>query len=124
FVPDNDYIAQIYNVHHISDLNSMCLIQLNLSLNPTEVKIEGRSPRGMNTQVSYLDSEGNFYEVPGGLTRNIFILGQLGQNINNNQQNQRSDNEGVINLKIKYDNGLTDFVQSYCSENTYFVEQL
>ena len=41
--------------------------------------------------------------------KKIFILGE---------------EQGIINAKIKYTDGSEDYLQSYCSNSTYLVEQL
>jgi hypothetical protein len=68
------------------------------------------------TSVQYLDADGRFYDSASEKTRKVIVYGE----------NQGPDEEmtGKVNVKIMYLDGTVDFLGSYCSPNTYLVEQL
>ena len=107
-LPGMAYIQQIQRDYGISDLESMCLVQINLSRPVKNMEIDGKSPFGLNLSVMYLEKDGIFYEEITDRSDKVFILG---------------DAEGVIGGQVEYLNGTVDYFQSYCSENTYLVEQ-
>ena len=56
-----------------------------------------------------LDEDGKFYDDLSYNSRKIFLLGEK---------------QGVINIKVQYTDNSIDTLQSYCSKDTYLVEQL
>ncbi|MBF0297507.1 MAG: hypothetical protein HQK51_02235 [Oligoflexia bacterium] len=108
-LPSNEYINQIFNVHGIYTLNGSCIIQINLDKRIKSFMAEGKALEGLNLDIRFLNYDGSFTEMVSDLTNRIFIFG---------------DTEGVVNFKVDYLDGTRDIVETYCSRDTYLVEQL
>ncbi|HLW56518.1 MAG TPA: hypothetical protein VKY27_03980, partial [Bacteriovoracaceae bacterium] len=72
---------------------------------------------GLVTSSQVLDQDGKFYDSVGPKSNKIIILGENFGPIDQSQ-------DGKVNIKIDYLDGSTRFLSSYCSPNTYLVEQL
>jgi hypothetical protein len=109
-VPSETYMRFVLDQFSIKTVNSQCLIQINLPKEAKELYFNGQSnSRAMRVQTRILDSDGQFYEDLSNESKKIFILGE---------------EQGIINVKVKYTDNTVDYLQSYCSDSTYLVEQL
>ncbi|MBF0363593.1 MAG: hypothetical protein HQK49_21410 [Oligoflexia bacterium] len=108
-LPTNEYINQIFNTLGIYSLNGSCMIQLNLNKRPRGFMAEGKAPEGLNLDMRFLNFDGTFTEMISDMTSKIFLLG---------------DAQGVVNFRMDYLDGSKDIFETYCSRDTYLVEQL
>jgi hypothetical protein len=109
-VPSRDYIEYIMNTLDIESLNTRCLIQVNLKKKMTDFLTSGETAKGaMNLEVAYLEKDGMFNDEVTDLTTKAYLVGDM---------------QGVVSAKISYEDGTVDYLQSYCSEDTFLVEQL
>jgi hypothetical protein len=69
------------------------------------------------TYAQVLDSDGKFYDSVSDKTRKIIVIGE-------SQGSSDVFADAKINIKIQYQDGSSQFLNSYCSPNTYLVEQL
>lgn len=107
-LPTKEYANNILNEFEIED--EECMVQLNLVKPVSALYVTGLSETGfMNTDVRYLDQNGNFYRDISSKTDRVFVAGE---------------EQGLINIKLEYTDGSRQFIQTYCSKNTYLVEQL
>lgn len=109
-IPSTDYVDYLYDQFNINSLNGMCIIQLNLNKRADGIKVNMTSPNySYDYDLLVLDQDGLFYKDFTANTNRVFILGT---------------EQGVANIKLNYIDGSVDFIQSYCSDNTYLVEEL
>jgi hypothetical protein len=109
-LPSRDYIEEMLRVFKFTDLTRKCLVQINASKGIESVNIEGSASNGfLNLEKLYLDKDGTFGDEPTELTEKIFIAGLK---------------QGSISMKIKYLDTSVDYLQSFCSDETYLIEQL
>jgi hypothetical protein len=109
-VPSEEYIRYVLDQFKLNKVSSNCLVQLNLSKSASELNFNGQSKNGnMRMQVKILDNDGIFYTDLSKESKKVFMLGE---------------EQGIISIKIKYYDGTEDYLQSYCSDSTYLVEQL
>lgn len=109
-VPSEQYMRHVLNKFNISSVGSNCLVQVNLPKAASELYFNGQSKSGaMRMQAKILDKDGIFYSDLSNESEKIFLLGE---------------EQGIINIKVKYVDGSVDYLQSYCSDNSYLVEQL
>ncbi|MCK5072076.1 MAG: hypothetical protein KAQ98_01530 [Bacteriovoracaceae bacterium] len=109
-IPSREFIDRIYELFDIGSIHGSCMLQINLPKRAFEVTIAGEANHGhMGVETLFLDNDGKIGDEIGELSETIFILG--------NQQ-------GTVNAKIKYFDGSVEYLQSYCSLDTYLVEQL
>ena len=109
-VPSETYMRFVLDQFSIDTVNSQCLIQINLPKEAKELFFNGQSnSRAMRMQTRILDNDGQFYDDLSNESKKIFILGE---------------EQGIINVKVKYTDNTVDYLQSYCSDSTYLVEQL
>ncbi|MFL5783082.1 MAG: hypothetical protein ACJ76H_00650 [Bacteriovoracaceae bacterium] len=116
-VPSESFMRHILGSLPENKLGNRCLIQVNTKKKISEVYVGAESvAESLMTTVQYLDADGRFYDSASEKTRKVIVYGE----------NQGSENEmtGKVNLKIMYLDGTVDFLGSYCSPNTYLVEQL
>ena len=97
-------------MNQVSSLKDRCVVQLNLSKDLRDFKVNGKNRSGeMYVETTYLDIDGNFSKDSFEKAENAFIVGDL---------------EGQFSVKLDYTDGSTEFLKTFCSENTYLVEQL
>jgi len=109
-LPSTDFIGEVLRSFNMDGLNQECLVQINLEEPIKEIKILGESFRGPSVfDHAYLDKDGVFSAELSPMTEKLFLLGS---------------EEGIFNLKIEYESGLTDYLRTYCSPSTYLLEQL
>lgn len=63
----------------------------------------------MSFEKNILDNDGVFYKDFSANSERVFVLGEK---------------QGVFNIKLEYVDGTVQFLQSYCSDATYLIEQL
>ena len=109
-LPGQDYIMHILNIQEVDNLNGLCLIQLNLSKAPKKFLVNALSAKNdLYFDVSYLDEDGKLYSEISDLTKKIFLLGNT---------------QGVASIEVESIDGSKDLFHSYCSLETYLIEQL
>ncbi|MBF0311900.1 MAG: hypothetical protein HQK52_00700 [Oligoflexia bacterium] len=108
-LPSNEYIKNIFKRKGVDDIRSGCMVQVNMSKRVDSIAIEGSSLEGMTLDVTYLGRDGKFTREVAPNAEKAFILG---------------DSAGVVNVKVDYNDGTSDFLQTFCSEDSYLVEQL
>lgn len=107
-LPTEPYIEQVLNTLDVQ--GGECIVQLNLNKTPKDIKHNGMSKSGgLYITESFLDKDGKFYQDPTDQTKRIFLKGE---------------EQGIINLQIIYLDDSKQFFQTYCSPETYLVEQL
>lgn len=109
-IPSEDYVRHVIGQFEVHGQPNQCVIQINLTKTAKELFFNSMSPNNsMQTQVNILDKDGQFYDGLSPESEKVFLMGE---------------EEGVINVKINYVDGSSDYIQSFCTESTYLVEQL
>jgi hypothetical protein len=117
-IPSENFIRNILNKSEKGAPGNRCLIQVNLTRKATRVDIGSESVgESLRTFHQMLDSDGKFYDSLGAKSEKIIIVGE-------NQANGSSILDSKINLKITYEDDSVQYFGSYCSPNTYLIEQL
>lgn len=117
-VPSEDFMRFILSKFEDSKLGNRCLVQVNLTKKAVKVDVSSESVgSSVQTSTQILDSDGSFYDSISEKSRKIIIVGD-------NAGNQDSSMDSKINVKVTYEDGSTQYLGSYCSPNTYLVEQL
>lgn len=115
---DSDYIdvpSESYMRFAISNfggysLQESCVVQINLEKQAKELSYNGQSNKGnMRIEARILDTDGIFYKDLSDQSKRIFLLGE---------------EQGSLNIKIKYVDNSVDYLQTFCSKSNYVVEQL
>ncbi len=109
-LPSQNFVNHVFDAFRTSELAGRCLVQLNFSEEIERISYEGETFSGpMYVEEVYLDKDGVFSEYESDFTSNAFFMGDL---------------QGVINIRVEYSNGSSDYIQTFCSPDTYLVEQL
>ena len=109
-VPSEDYISHVISKFNLDQSDSKCIVQINFSKPIREIVFNGQSGnQNMNMQINVLDKDGKFYDSFSEQSERVFLMGE---------------EQGVISVKIDYTDGSKQFMQSFCSDSTYVVEQL
>ncbi|MBY0413018.1 MAG: hypothetical protein K2Q18_02580 [Bdellovibrionales bacterium] len=109
-IPGLDFIGRVLQSHQLSELGERCMVQLNLSKDLRDIKVNGKNRSGeMFVESSFLDNDGNFSRDNSELAEKVFITGDL---------------EGIFGVRLDYTDGSTEFLKTYCSEGSYLIEQL
>lgn len=117
-VPSENFMRYILSRFEGAKLGNRCLVQVNLSKMATRVDVASESAgQSLMTYTQVLDSDGKFYDSVGAKSRKIIVVGE-------NQGAPGISQDAKINVKITYFDGSVQFLGSYCSPNTYLVEQL
>lgn len=117
-IPSESFMRYILSKFEDSNLGNRCLIQVNLNKEALKVDVAGESVgSSLMTSTQILDADGKFYDSVGPKSRKIIVLGE-------NQGAPDYAQDSKINFKITYQDGTVQYLGSYCSPNTYLVEQL
>lgn len=109
-VPTERYISHVIGEFGNDAQKDSCIMQLNISKAIREINFNGQSKNShMNMQIKVLDKDGEFYQNFSENSDRVFLLGR---------------EEGMINVEIKYTDNSIQYLQSFCSDSTYIVEQL
>lgn len=109
-LPSLEFISEVMRAFQMDGMNSECLLQMNIQKPIRDILMSGESDRGPTAyDLSYLDEDGVFSSELSPLTRKLFVLG---------------NEEGIYNVQIKYEDGSSDYLRTYCSPSTYLLEQL
>jgi hypothetical protein len=109
-IPQTDFIAKVMEFNKISDLEQRCMVQVNLKKDISDIKSSGKNASGdMFVETTYLDGEGHLGSESAEMAEKIFLLGEQ---------------EGIMNLFINYTDGTSESLKTFCSNNTFLVEQL
>lgn len=109
-VPSETYMRFVLDQFNLQGVSNQCLVQVNLKKSAKELYFNGQSTnRSMRMQAKILDKDGMFYEDLSHESKKIFLMGE---------------EQGIVNIKLVYTDNSVDYLQSYCSQATYLVEQL
>lgn len=117
-VPSEPLIREVIRKFGIQGNSAACLVQINLdgAIRKYEVLAESHG----QGHVSYglaLDEDGQFYESLGENSRRLFIMSE-------NQSGDATAENAKINVRLEYQNGSKRNFSTFCSPNTYLIEQL
>jgi hypothetical protein len=117
-VPSEDFMRYVLSRFESFKMVNYCLIQVNLTKKAVRVDMSSESVgHSLQLKSQILDSDGKFYNSLDEKSHKIFIAGESNGQAGNSQ-------DGKVNLKITYQDGSHQYLGSYCSPNTYLVEQL
>lgn len=117
-IPSESFMRYILSNFEDSKLGQRCLVQVNLSKKISSYEVQAESSSStLQAFHQVLDRDGKFYESVSDKTRKIIILGE-------SHATGDTSRDAKINIKIDYQDGSQQFLNSYCSPNTYLVEQL
>ena len=117
-VPSENFMRHILSNVEGAKLGNRCLVQVNLTKKAEKFEVASESvSQSLMTYTQVLDSDGKFYDSLSDKTQKIIIIGE-------SQASQEVSPDAKVNIKIQYQDGSVQFLNSYCSPNTYLVEQL
>jgi hypothetical protein len=117
-IPSESFIRHVLGSLPESQLGNRCAIQVNIKKKISDVVVGSESVgESLMVNPQYLDADGKFYDSASDKTRKVVVFGEK-------QGADAQDMNGKVNLKITYLDGTVDFLGTYCSPNTYLVEQL
>ncbi len=117
-VPSENFMRFILSKIEGSKLGNRCLIQVNLGKKALKVDVAAESVgSNLMTYTQILDTDGRFYDSISEKSRKVIVVGE-------NQGALEVSQEGKVNFKITYQDGSLQYLSSYCSPNSYVVEQL
>ncbi len=117
-IPSESFMQYVLSRFEGSKLDNRCLVQVNLKNKVSRVDVSSESVgQSLETFTQMLDADGKFYDSVGEKTEKIIVVGE-------DNGSSEATKDGKINLKITYQNGSIQFLGTYCSPNTYLVEQL
>lgn len=117
-VPSEELITAVIGKFKLQGHASACLIQVNLDRPAKKYDVMAESHQ--ETHVSYalvLDKDGGFYESMGEDSKKLFIMSE-------SQAGDAFTQNAKIDIKIDFLDGTSKTFSSFCSPNTYLVEQL
>jgi hypothetical protein len=109
-IPQIDFIKKVLEFNQVSSLDERCLVQVNLTKEVSDIKTAGKNATGdMFVETSFLDVEGKMNKEGPELAEKLFIMGEQ---------------EGIMSLFVNYTDGTSEALKTFCSNNTFLVEQL
>ncbi len=117
-IPSENFMRYILTRLEGAKLGNRCLVQVNLKKKAMKVDVESESVNSsLETVTQILGTDGKFYDSISSKSHKIIVVGD-------NHSDMELGQDGKINFKITYQDGSVEFLGSYCSPNTYLVEQL
>jgi hypothetical protein len=117
-IPSENYMRFLLSSLKTQKLENRCLIQINLTKKASLVDLGAESVgQSLETKLQVIDEDGKFYESLSSKSQKIIISGEFSGNEGDNPDSK-------INIKITYQDKSIQYFSSYCSPNTYLVEQL
>lgn len=117
-IPSENFMRYLLSKFEGSKLGNRCLVQVNLDKKVSHFEVSAESVSdSLQTSAQVLDADGKFYDSVSDKSRKIIVVGE-------NQGSADISQDAKINFKIEYQDGTTQYFGSYCSPNTYLVEQL
>lgn len=116
-VPSESFMRHILSSLPEKNIGNRCVIQVNTGRPLADVQIAAESlDQNLMATMQLLDDDGKFYDSVSEKSRKIIIVGE--------SQGSDENMGGKINVKITYQDGAEEYLGTYCSSNTYLVEQL
>ena len=117
-VPSENFMRFILSKVEGKSLGNRCLVQVNLTKKAEKFEVASESVgSSLMTYSQVLDNDGKFYDTLSEKTQKIIVIGE-------SQASEEVSPDAKINIKVQYLDGSTQYLNSYCSPNTYLVEQL
>ena len=109
-VPSKEYLNYVMDTFEIDSIENQCMIQINFEKPIVDFTYSSESLKGpIPFEVLYLDKDGMFNTDASDYAKKVFLIG---------------DTSGSVNFKVEYADNSKDYFQSFCSPNTFLVEQL
>lgn len=117
-LPTEELMREVIRRFKLGGNSQACVIQINLDPGVKSYRVQAESHgEGHVSFGLVLDEDGKFYESMGANSRKLFVMSE-------NQGGDSLSSNAKINISLEYENGSTRYFPSYCSPNTYLVEQL
>ena len=117
-VPSENFMRFILSKVEGGKLGNRCLVQVNLPKKATRFEVAAESAgSSLVIYAQVLDRDGKFYDSMSDKSQKVIIIGE-GQGAGD------GSDDAKINVKIEFQDGTNQYLSSYCSPNTYLVEQL
>lgn len=117
-VPSEALMREVIRRFKLSGNSKSCVVQVNLEKPAKRYQVLAESYG--EGHVSYglaLDEDGQFYESMGEGSKKLFFMSE-------NQSGSKYSDNARLNIRIEYQDGSHRSFSSYCSPNSYMVEQL
>jgi hypothetical protein len=109
-VPSKEYLTYVMDTFEIDSIENQCMIQINFEKPIVDFTYSSESYNGpIPFEVLYLDNDGMFNTDASDFAKKVFLIGGT---------------SGSINVKVEYADNSKDYFQSFCSPDTFVVEQL
>lgn len=109
-IPSEEYINYVRSLFRVDDSSKACIVQVNLTSHLKDFRANVTSDKETGSyEIYFMDKDGTFSRELTGLSERAFVI---------------SHDYGVINARIDFANNKTEYIQSFCTENLYLVEQL
>ncbi len=117
-IPSENFMRYVLTKTQSPSVANRCLVQVNLTKEVSKIDVGSESvSQSLELETHFLDSDGKLYDSAGPKTEKVIIIGE-------NQGTAANSQDGKVNLKVSYVDGTVEYLSSYCSPNTYLVEQL
>jgi len=117
-LPSESLMREVIRRFRLGGNARACVVQVNLDRPARHFQVSAQSFRDGHTSYGLvLDADGQFYESMGANSRRLFLMSE---NVSGDEQ---SDN-AKLNVRIEYNDGSFRSFSTFCSPNSYLVEQL
>lgn len=109
-VPSEEYISNSLRMFDLDELRKMCVVQINLESPVKKIDVTFETSRGYsNYDLRTISKDGSISSKIEPDSKVILLLGE---------------EQGTFNIGLKNYKNEIDFIETYCSDTTYLVEQL
>lgn len=117
-VPSENFMRFVLSSVEGNSLVNRCVVQVNLKKNTKRFEVSSESvDDSVMIQTQVLDKDGAFYSSLSEKSEKLIIVGEI-------SVKEGMSPDSKINVLVEYENGSSEYLSSYCSPNTYLVEQL
>lgn len=117
-VPSESLMREVIRRFKLGGNSRACVVQVNLDRPARHFQVNAQSFNHEHTSYGLvLDADGQFYESMGETSRRLFLMSE------NVSGEELSDN-AKLNVRIEYVDGSFRSFSTFCSPNSYLVEQL
>ena len=109
-VPDEKRFTTYLDYMDINHMDNICVNQVNFTKTPIDIFVESSSYGGsLMYETFYMTEDGDLYDAFEDFTKSLFVIG---------------DRQGVSRIKVLYDDYSVDYLQTYCNNSIYVIENL
>jgi hypothetical protein len=117
-IPSDSLMREVIRRFKLGGNSRACVVQVNLDRPAKHFQVNAQSFNHEHTSYGLvLDADGQFYESMGETSQRLFLMSE-------NVSGEKLSDNAKLNVRIEYVDGSFRSFSTFCSPNSYLVEQL